>query len=84
MARTDDARVAGTAAQGEVVSVLLEALRALGQAGHPVQASRYAARAWSVLRHESPEAAARINTLMHYLARLPAEDAAASQRGRSP
>ena len=54
--------------------VLLKALRALGKAGRPDEASRLAASAWSVLRHEHPREAERVNGLMHWLARLPVED----------
>ncbi|WP_210748085.1 DUF2249 domain-containing protein [Actinomadura latina] len=51
--------------------LLSRAVRALGQAGHPDQASRLAADGWSVLRHEHPAEAERLNGVMHYLARLP-------------
>ncbi|MEU5990055.1 DUF2249 domain-containing protein [Spirillospora sp. NPDC047418] len=51
--------------------LLSRAVRALGQAGRPDQASRLAADAWSALRHEHPAEAERINGVMHYLARLP-------------
>jgi uncharacterized protein (DUF2249 family) len=53
--------------------VLTRALRALGEAGRPVQASELAAAGWTVLRHEHPSSAERLNGLLHYLARLPAE-----------
>lgn len=46
-------------------------LRALGQAGEPEIASRLAARAWWIARRASPELAAHINGVMHYLATLP-------------
>lgn len=53
--------------------VLLKALRELGKAGRPDAASRLAASAWSALRHEHPREAERLNGLMHWLARQPAE-----------
>jgi hypothetical protein len=56
---------------GEVLQVLIRALRRLGEAGFADDASRLAARAWSALRHSDPVAAERINGTMHYLARLP-------------
>ena len=48
-------------------------LRALGEAGQPDKASRLAAAGWSALRHDHPAEAERMNGLLHYLARLPAE-----------
>lgn len=57
----------------DTVDVLAQTLKALGQAGKPVAASRLAAQAWQVLRKASPDDAERINHLMHYLARLPEE-----------
>ena len=59
----------------DVTDVLARALRALGKAGRPVQASRLAARAWWLLRDDWPGEAEHINGTMHYLARLPAEPA---------
>jgi uncharacterized protein (DUF2249 family) len=57
----------------DTVDVLSQTLKALGKAGRPVEASRLAAQAWHVLRRPHPKEAERINTLMHYLARLPDE-----------
>jgi uncharacterized protein (DUF2249 family) len=57
----------------DTVTVLVKALRALGAAGHPVLASRLAAKAWWALRSASPADAEHVNGAMHYLARLPAE-----------
>src|SRR5699024_464964 len=54
-----------------VVSTLIKALRALGQAGQPDRALELAATAWSQLRREDPRQAERINGCMHFLARLP-------------
>ena len=60
----------------ETTDVLVKALRALGQAGHPDAASRLAAKAWWALRGTRPREAERVNGAMHYLARLPAEPGA--------
>ncbi|WP_207394095.1 DUF2249 domain-containing protein [Actinomadura formosensis] len=51
--------------------LLSRAVRALGQAGHPGDASRLAADGWVALRHARPAEAERLNGVMHYLARLP-------------
>lgn len=56
-----------------IAAVLVKTLRALGDAGKPVAASRLAARAWWILRENHPHEAEHINGAMHYLARLPAE-----------
>ena len=53
-----------------VVTVLVEALRALGDEGRPVAANRLAARAYAALRHTHPGPAQKINGLMHRLARI--------------
>jgi uncharacterized protein (DUF2249 family) len=50
--------------------VLARALRRLGQAGEPWDASRLAAEGWSLLRESYPRDAERLNGAMHYLARL--------------
>lgn len=57
----------------DTIEILKQTLKALGKAGRPVEASRLAAQAWQVLRQPHPEAAEKINVLMHYLARLPEE-----------
>lgn len=54
----------------EVTSVLVAAVRRLGEAGEPEAASRLAARAFVALRHDEPRLAERINGVMHHLARL--------------
>ena len=54
----------------ELVKVLSRALRALGNEGHADVASRLAAQAWVLLRHEHPVDAERLSGLLHYLARL--------------
>lgn len=61
----------------DLTGVLVRSLRALGDAGRPVQASRLAARAWWVLREDWPRHAEHVNGAMHYLARLPPEIAVA-------
>lgn len=58
----------------DTVGVLTEALKALGKAGKPVEASRLAAQAWSALRDPYPQGAERVNSIMHFLARLPGEE----------
>jgi len=54
-----------------VIKTTIRALRALGEAGRPDQASRIAARSWSQLRHSDPRTAERLNGTLHYLAELP-------------
>lgn len=54
-----------------MVKLLSRALRALGEAGRPADASRLAAQGWSLLRGSNSEAAERLSGLLHYLARLP-------------
>lgn len=66
-------------ATAQLVPLLTDALRALGDAGEPVVANRIAGRAWAVLRHADPAAAQRINGLMHRLAR---QESAAATAGR--
>lgn len=61
----------------DLVVLLSQALRLLGQSGHPVAASRIAGKAWWAARANDDErGAARINGVMHYLAGLPPEDEA--------
>jgi hypothetical protein len=60
----------------DTTDVLVKALRALGQAGHPDAASRLAAKAWWTLRDQHPRQAEQVNGAMHYLARLPEEPGA--------
>lgn len=50
--------------------VFARVCRELGKAGHPSDASRLAAEAWSLLRKDYPGDAERINGTMHYLARI--------------
>ena len=67
----------GPASGDELVAALTRlfarGLRALGEAGQPDKASKLAAAGWSALRHDHPAEAERMNGLLHYLARLPAE-----------
>ena len=63
-----------------LASVLVSALRRLGEAGEPVAASRLAARTYATVRHDEPRIAERLNGVMHHLARL---EAAASNNERS-
>lgn len=62
--------------------VLSRALRALGDAGHPADASRLAATGWAALRHTYPAAADRLTGVLHYLARLPTAAAKPASAGR--
>ena len=55
----------------ELTAVLAKSLRALGKADQPDEASRLGATGWSLLRHDHPREAEKINGTMHYLARLP-------------
>jgi hypothetical protein len=52
-----------------MTDLLVKAVRALGAAGEPEQASRIAGKAWWVLK-DYPRQAERVNGTMHYLARL--------------
>ncbi len=76
MRHENESRAGAQDALGETTDVLVKALRALGQAGHPDAASRLAAKAWWALRGARPREAERVNGAMHYLARLPAEPGA--------
>jgi hypothetical protein len=60
---------AADAAISGMTDLLVKAVRALGAAGEPEQASRIAGRAWWVLK-DWPRQAERVNGTMHYLARL--------------
>lgn len=53
---------------GELLDLLLQALKELGDAGQADQASRLAAAAYVRLRKQDPKQAQRINVLMHRLA----------------
>jgi uncharacterized protein (DUF2249 family) len=59
----------------ELTRLLSRALRALGDAGRPADASRLAAAGWSALRDSWPVEAERLTGLLHYLARLPSAHA---------
>ena len=64
-----------------LADVLARAVRALGTAGRPVQASRLAARAWWLLRDGWPSEAEHINGTLHSLARPPTEPEHTDQPG---
>ncbi len=58
----------------ELIVLFGKALRLLGEAGRPVAASKLAGKAWWAATKAGDEAgAARINGVMHYLAKLPPE-----------
>lgn len=59
----------------DLTAVIDRCVRALADAGEPVDASRLAAEAWSLLRRTHPTQAERLNRAMHYLARREAEQA---------
>ncbi|HEX6139619.1 MAG TPA: DUF2249 domain-containing protein [Candidatus Limnocylindria bacterium] len=63
-----------------LADALVAALRRLGTAGEPVEASRLAARAYASTRRDAPRLAQRLDGVMHHLARL---EAAATQSERS-
>lgn len=66
----------GSEVVDETTQILVKALRALGQAGHPDAASRLGAKAWWVLKEQHPRQAEHVNGVLHFLARLPAEEGA--------
>ncbi len=47
--------------------LFIEALLHIGDAGDVDGACRLAARAWSLLRHDQPDEAQRLNAVMHKL-----------------
>lgn len=57
----------------DLVAVVDRCVRALADTGDPVEANRCAAKAWSILRHDHPDLAERLNRTMHYVARREAE-----------
>lgn len=67
------------APERDLVSLFAKALRRLGDAGQPQEASRLAAQAWSALKDTDPRAAEHVNGVMHYLARLEADQSSAVQ-----
>lgn len=44
-----------------------KALKALAETGEGDKACQFAGEGWSLLRHEEPEEAERLNALLHYL-----------------
>jgi len=63
----------------DLATVLVSALRRLGEAGQPVAANHLAARAYVTVRHAEPRIAARLDGVMHHLVRL--EAAPDTERG---
>lgn len=58
----------------DLVVLFCKALMLLGEAGRPVAASRLAGKAWWAAQDSGDEkGAARINGVMHHLAKLPPE-----------
>jgi hypothetical protein len=47
--------------------LLVRVLRDLATAGRNEEACRFAAEGWSLLRHDAPKEAERLNGLLHYL-----------------
>lgn len=66
-------------AERNLVSLFAKALRQLGDAGRPQEASKLGAQAWWALKDADPRAAEHVNGVMHYLARLEAEQGLSSQ-----
>lgn len=62
-----------------LVALACEALRLLGDAGHAAEAGAIAGRMWTVVADGDPQDAARLNAVMHRLAKLDqATDASAT------
>src|SRR5579875_777049 len=72
LSQTNHAQAPPSDSLDALVTVLADALRALGTDGRPDDASRLAGRAYAALRRGHPAQAQRINALMHGLARMPA------------
>lgn len=51
----------------ELNKTFVKALRQLAETGHADQACQLAAQGWSLLRHQAPAEAERLNGLLHYL-----------------
>jgi hypothetical protein len=47
--------------------LFIETLKRLGEAGETDAACRLAAQGWSLLRHDRPKEAQRLNGVLHYL-----------------
>lgn len=47
--------------------ILIRALKRIGEAGDTDAACRLSAEAWSLLRHDWPQEAQRLNGVMHFL-----------------
>jgi len=57
----------------DLVTLFTKALRKLGEAGQPEEASMLGGQAWWALKDSDPRGAERVNGTMHYLARLAAD-----------
>jgi uncharacterized protein (DUF2249 family) len=66
----------------ELTRLLGRAVRELGQAGYPAEASRLAAGGWSLLHVDRPALAQRLTGVLHYLAQL--DDADPRQQSPYP
>lgn len=62
--------------------LFIRALRMLGEAGEEEAACRLAAEGWSLLRHDYPDEAYRLNGTLHYLTNPAALQTARANRGR--
>lgn len=62
----------------DLVMLFTKALRKLGEAGQPEEASMLGAQAWWALKDSDPRGAERVNGTMHYLARLAAGESASA------
>lgn len=51
----------------ELNKLFVKSLKALAVAGQEDEACTLAGQAWSVLRHDAPKEAERLNGLLHYL-----------------
>ena len=66
---------AATETDQSLVSLACEALRMLGEAGHAAEAGAIAGKMWTVIADGDPQDAARLNAVMHRVAKLdPATD----------
>lgn len=68
----------------DLVAVLDRAVRRLADTGDPIEANRCAAKGWSILRHDHPDHAERLNRTMHYISRREAELTAGKNPNTNP
>ncbi|HET7564040.1 MAG TPA: DUF2249 domain-containing protein [Gemmatimonadaceae bacterium] len=83
MSGTNTSSPAPSAAVDALTRAFVQACRQLGKAGRPSDAMRIAAEGWSALWTSHPDDAERINGVMHYLARLEQQLAAANAQNHS-